>query len=165
MGLCRFVPQRVTPAPYNMDVLLLWCPGTSCHPDIWTWACEEPGCGMRKKSTFWWCVLFLNLNSSLLIPHLWMYFLSFFFLLLEFSCFTVLGGNVFSNAHCILFFLGFHFFLSASPTYLYSWPPGTRLKENKAAAVNTSVSFWTGASRRWKTVLLSAVFRPHHHYL
>lgn len=40
-----------------------------------------------------------------------MYFLSLFFLLLEYSCFTVLGGNVFSNAHCILFFLGFSFFL------------------------------------------------------
>ena len=67
--------------------------------------------------------------------------------LLECSCFTVLGGNVFSNAQYILFFLGFHFFLSPSPMYLHSWPPGTRLKENKAATVNMSVSFWTGACR------------------
>ena len=164
MGLCRFVPQRVAPAPYNMNVLLLWYPGSSCHPDIWTRACGQPGWNEVEKHFLMMCVVFkpeqLSSDST---PDYGMYFLSLF--LLGCSCFTVLGGNVFSNAQCILFFLGFHFFLSPSPTYLHFWPPGMRLKENKAAAVNTSVSFWTGARRRWKTMLLSAVFCPRHHYL
>lgn len=46
------------------------------------------------------CVVFkpeqLSSDST---PDYGMYFLSFFFFKLEYSCFTVLGGNVFSNAH------------------------------------------------------------------